>query len=71
MTTTDGTAESVVWFLTAERGNSLVGYNGETGEQVFDGGGADLGSISRFQTPIAAKGRIYVASDSKVTAFSP
>jgi hypothetical protein len=70
VTTTDGTAEGVVWYVTAEMGNKLLGFNAETGEQVFDGGGAALGQVNRFQTPIAAKGRIFIAGSDKVYAFT-
>lgn len=69
VTTTDGTNESVVWYLA---GGRLLGFNSETGAPVFNGGGGTttLGTINSFQTPIAAKGRIFVASANQLHAFT-
>lgn len=68
-TTTDGMSDSIVWYMA---GRKLFGFNGETGETVFDGGGANdsIGSPNKFQTPIVAKGRIFIASDSSLLAFT-
>ena len=68
VTTTDGTAETVVWYVA--RDNKLHGFNGETGEAVFDGG-SDTVTINNFQTPIAAKGQIFVAAGNQLVAFKP
>jgi hypothetical protein len=69
VTTTDGTAESVVWYLA---GGKLLGFNGETGAAVYAGGAAGdaLGTVSKLQTPIAAKGRIFVAAANQLHAFT-
>jgi hypothetical protein len=39
---------------------------------VFDGGGAGdaMSGVERYQTPIVAKGRIFVAGDREVYAFT-
>jgi hypothetical protein len=68
VTTTDGHAEAVVWGL----GGRLTGFDGDTGTVIFNGGGAGdmLTGISKFVTPIAAKGRIFVATNSNVYAFT-
>jgi hypothetical protein len=70
VTTTDGMNESVVWYMA---GGRLLGFNGETGAAVFTGGGTSdaLGSFASFQTPIAAKGRIFVAAANQLLAFTP
>jgi hypothetical protein len=68
VTTTDGTAESVVWYVAGD--SKLHGFNGETGEVVF-GGGSDSVTINKFQTPIAAKGKIFVAAGNSLVAFAP
>jgi hypothetical protein len=72
VTTTDGTAETIVWYFTAEGDRKLRGFNGETGAVVFNGGGAaeTMPTINRFQTPIAAKGKIFVAAGSELWAFT-
>ncbi|MFI5307744.1 MAG: PQQ-binding-like beta-propeller repeat protein, partial [Polyangiales bacterium] len=71
-TTTDGTTDPIVWWVSAESGNKLFGFNGETGDVIFGGGGADeqMMTVNRFQTPIVAKGRIFVAGANAVYAFS-
>jgi hypothetical protein len=69
VTTTDGKAESVVWYISAGK---LIGLNGETGASVYAGGGAmdGTGTTSKWQTPIVAKGRMFVGTNSGVTAYT-
>ncbi len=71
VTTTNGRSEPVVWVVGAESSNRLEGLDGETGKVIFAGGGPDeqMSLVRRFQTPIAAKGRIFVASDDELFAF--
>ena len=71
VTTTDGHANAIVWSLGAEGDNLLHGYDGDTGASVFAGGGATVSGMHRFNSPIAAKGRIFIAADSGVVAFTP
>jgi hypothetical protein len=73
VTTTDGHAESIVWGIGAEGDGRLRGFDGDTGATVFGGGGSGdvMGPLRRFNTPIAAKGRIFVAGDDAVYAFTP
>jgi hypothetical protein len=70
ITTTDGQSNPIVWNV----GNHLYGWDVETGNVVFDGGAAATAigiAPRRYTTAIAAKGRIYIASDDKVYAFKP
>jgi outer membrane protein assembly factor BamB len=67
-TTTGGGAESVVWVVGAEGDGQLHAVNGETGEVLF--AGPQLGFVRRFNAPIAAKGRIYIAGDTAAYAFT-
>lgn len=71
VTTTDGSAEAIVWSVGAEGDERLHGFDGDTGQVVYAGGGAGdaLGSVRRYQTPILAKGRIFVAADGAVRAL--
>ncbi len=73
VTTTDGRANTIVWSVGAEGDNRLRGFDGDTGQVVFAGGGASeaMGNVRRFQTPIVAKGRIFVAADNRIYAFRP
>ena len=72
VTTTDGRSETIVWSVAAEGDNRLRGFDGETGRPVFAGGGSEerLPLVRRFQTPILAKGRIIVAADDQLVAFT-
>jgi hypothetical protein len=72
VTTTDGRSEAIVWSIGAEGDNRLRGFDGDTGQVVFDGGGVGDGMslVRRYQSPIVAKGRLYVAADTEVFAFA-
>lgn len=72
VTTTDGHAEAIVWSVGAERDERLRGFDGDTGQVLFAGGGPGdaLGTVRRFQTPILAGGRIFVAVDGGLKAFA-
>jgi hypothetical protein len=78
VTSTDGTNNMIVWVVgTDDNGdpgdNRLHGYDGDTGDVVYAGGGPNelmAGTHSYSTTGIAAMGRIYVAGDNKVYAFT-
>ena len=72
VTTSDGANDPIVWAVGAEGDDRLHGFRGNDGAVVFDGGGAEeaMAHLHRFQTLIAAGGRLYVASDSTVYAFA-
>jgi len=72
VTTTDGRSEAIVWSVAAEGDNRLRGFDGETGQPVFNGGGPgdQMSFVRRFQTPIVAKGRIVVAADDQLVVFT-
>ncbi len=71
ITTTDGSSEALVWSLGSENDSRLRAFDAATGAVVFGGGGVaeKMNSLRRFITPIAARGRSYVAGDGKVYAF--
>jgi hypothetical protein len=72
VTTTDGRANAIVWSVGAEGDGRLRGFDGDGGQVVYDGGGAGdaLGEVARFQAPILAGGRIFVATRNGVKAFT-
>ncbi|HYB42493.1 MAG TPA: PQQ-binding-like beta-propeller repeat protein [Candidatus Methylomirabilis sp.] len=72
VTTTDGASNAIVWTVGAEGDNRLRGFDGDTGRLIFAGGGLPeaMSFVRRFQTPIAARGRIFVAADSQLYAFT-
>lgn len=73
VTTSDGTNDAIVWGIGAEEDQRLVGFDGDTGEMVYAGGGAAelMANVRRFQTAIVARGRIFVAGDDALYAFTP
>lgn len=64
--TTGAGAESIVWAVGSQ--GVLHAFNAETGEVLFTG--SSVGSIQRFNAPIIAKGRVYVAGTSAAYAFT-
>jgi len=68
-TTTDGMANSVVWYVAGSR---LMGFNGEDGTMIYGGNGAGDGmlSLDRFQTMMVAKGKMYFASDNALVRYT-
>jgi len=72
VTSTDGTNNMIVWGIGSESSQRLYSFNGDTGAIVFNGGGANelMAGTVRFNTAIAARGRIYVANNNKVYAFT-
>jgi hypothetical protein len=71
VTTTDGHANAIVWVVGADGDDLLKGFDGDSGAVIFDGGGAAIPKFRRYNTPIAAKGRIFVAADDALVAFKP
>jgi outer membrane protein assembly factor BamB len=73
VTVTDDHANPIVWSVGAEGDHRLRGFDGDTGQVVFAGGGPSeaMHNVRRFQTPIVAKGRIFVAGDDRIFAFRP
>jgi hypothetical protein len=71
VTTIDGHSEAVVWAVGSENTNRLYGFDGDTGAVIFAGGGAGdaMTYVRRYVTPIAAKGKLYVAGDDRIYAF--
>ena len=67
VTTIDGHAEAVVWSVGAEGDGRLHAFDGDTGGEIAS---AAVGRVRRYQTPIAAGGRVYVAADGAVHAFT-
>jgi hypothetical protein len=71
-TTTDGSSEAIVWANGGGLSNHLVGFDGDTGQKIFPGTapGDGLGPVTKWTSPIVARGRIYIAGDSSVSAFT-
>lgn len=72
VTSTDGTNNVVVWGIGTQANERLYGFDGDTGDVVYSGGGPNelMGSVENFNTGIVARGRVYVAGDGRVYAFT-
>jgi len=71
VTTSDGTHDAIVWVPGAEGSNKLQAFDGDTGASItFAGGSVTIPNMRRFNAPIAAKGRIFVAADNLLIAFT-
>jgi outer membrane protein assembly factor BamB len=72
VTTADGVSNPIVWATGAEGDNLLHGFDALTGQVVFAGGGAGdvMSGLRHFQTILAAQGRLYVAADGRIYAFT-
>jgi hypothetical protein len=57
-------SDAIVWNM----GSQLYAYDGETGTELFSGG--SLANVHYFNTPIIAKGHLYLAGDSELYSFS-
>ncbi|HET8937408.1 MAG TPA: hypothetical protein VFN67_28390 [Polyangiales bacterium] len=68
-TTTDGMANSIVWYVAGSR---LMGFSGEDGSPVYNGDGAGDGmlSLEKFATMIVAKGKMYFASGNSLVRYT-
>jgi hypothetical protein len=70
VTTTDGSSDPIVWVVGAEGDNSLHGFRGDTGQEIFTGAAEDgLRGLRHFATILVAAGRFYIAGDGHIFAF--
>ena len=71
VTTTDGIHNPIVWVAGVQRDQRLHAYDGDTGVEIYAGGGANelMSGTRQWNTGIAARGRIYFSADNKVYAF--
>jgi len=70
MTTSNGTADPLVWIAGAEGDNLLHGYNAMTGAAVFTGGSQPMSGLHHFVTILAANHHLYVGADNRVYGFT-
>jgi hypothetical protein len=65
-TTTDGTNDAVVWYVSA---NKLTAVDGDSGANLFTSSN-DCTGVRRWTSPIAVKGRIVVGADAQLCSWS-
>jgi hypothetical protein len=66
-TTTDGTNNAIVWFIS---NGHLTGVDGDTGAAVYTGTDSCAG-VRQWTSPIAVKGRIVTGADGHLCSWSP
>jgi outer membrane protein assembly factor BamB len=69
VTTTDGRSNAIVFGIGAQGDNRLYAFRGDTGELLASPPERMIGTRG-FQTLIAADGRLYVAAEGKLYAFT-
>jgi len=71
VTSTDGTSNAIVWVAGSGGDGRLHAYNGDTGNVIYAGGGANemMSGTRKWNTGIVARGRIYYPADNKIYAF--
>ncbi len=65
-TTSDGTSDAIVWYTASGK---LMGVDGDTGAPVYSSTTACGGSVPKWSSPIAVKGRIVVAGNGHLCAW--
>ena len=70
VTTTGGTNDAIVWVV--EGDHRVHGYDGDNGDVVFAGGGANelMTGDRKWNSGMVARGSIYLANDNKVYKFN-
>ena len=63
--------DAVVWIVGSD--NKLYGLDGDTGKSIFAGGTRTdtMSPVQKFETPMVANGRVFVAANDQVYAFTP
>jgi len=70
VTTTDGTANPIVWAAGAEGDGLLHGFNALTGQSVFTDAAPAMSGLHHFVTILATPRRFYIAADNTVYAYA-
>jgi hypothetical protein len=64
-TTTDGTSDAIVWFMS---NGQLKGVDGDTGASIYSSTNTCAG-VQKWTSPIAVKGRIVAAGNGRLCAW--
>ncbi|HXD00106.1 MAG TPA: hypothetical protein VN048_12245 [Verrucomicrobiae bacterium] len=72
VTSTDGTNNVIVWGVEFAENDYVIAFNGDSGSLLFARGGVNgkAPGLGHMSTAIAARGRIYVAANNLVYAFT-
>jgi hypothetical protein len=70
ITMSDDANDALVWTEGAEGDNRLHAWDLATGTPLYSSGAQMLGPVHRFMTPIAVRGRVFIAGDGMLYAFA-
>ncbi|HEX4294239.1 MAG TPA: hypothetical protein VHZ29_08905 [Rhizomicrobium sp.] len=70
ITTTDGTANPIVWAAGAEGDDLLHGFNALNGQSVFTDTAPAMSGLHHFVTILATQRRFYIAADNTIYAYA-
>jgi hypothetical protein len=71
VTTTDGSANPIVWIVGAEGDNRLHAFSGENGKSLLTGPQPTMQGLRHFATIVATQDHLYVPADGRVYAVTP
>jgi outer membrane protein assembly factor BamB len=71
VTTTDGSANPIVWMVGAQGDNRLHAFSGDNGEPLLTDSQPSMQGLRHFATIIATQDHLYVPADGRVYAFEP
>jgi hypothetical protein len=69
VTTTNGSANPIVWMVGAEGDNQLHAFQGLNGEPLLTGSQPTMRGLRHFVTIVATPGHLYVPADGRIYAF--
>ena len=70
VTTTDDSANPVVWMASTNGDRMLHAWTGDTGQLLFNGGGFKMSGIPHFAAVLAAEGHLFVGGGRKVYEYT-
>jgi len=65
-TSSDGTSDAIVWYA---NNGKLMGVDGDTGATIYSSSNSCAGTVPKWSSPIAVKGRIVVAGNGHLCAW--
>jgi hypothetical protein len=71
VTTTNGSADPIVWIVGAAGDNRLHGFRGDTGQPVYNGGTASdrMRGLHHFEPILVAEDTFYIPGNGRVYVF--
>ena len=71
VTTSDGSANPIVWMVGAGGDDQLHAFRGDNGQPLLTGSPPTMQGLRPFATIVATPERLYVPADGRIYAFTP